>query len=273
MALAARGGQPSAALPAPRLDRRRRPDRLDGGGPAVHGQLRLHAPGTRGRPRRRSRRCAYEDVSFETTTVSNSKAGTSLQEPAAVIAFPGRRVRNAARFLARHGYGVLLFDRRGEGESEGDPNSSGGAATRTSRRPRVPADATRRRPRAHRRIGLSVGGEMLIEAAAETDALRRSCPKARASAPSARPPSCGRRGSGSCSRRSATDRGDASSRTTARRRTSRPGPPDRTAPVFLIYAEQGQGGEELTATTTPPPGAKGCGDRQQPHRRLRRPAE
>ena len=27
--------------------------------------------------------------------------------------------------LARHGYGVLLFDRRGEGESEGDPNIFG----------------------------------------------------------------------------------------------------------------------------------------------------
>jgi predicted acyl esterase len=25
--------------------------------------------------------------------------------------------------LVRYGYGVLLFDRRGEGESEGDPNA------------------------------------------------------------------------------------------------------------------------------------------------------
>ena len=27
--------------------------------------------------------------------------------------------------LARHGYGVLLFDRRGEGRSEGEPNTFG----------------------------------------------------------------------------------------------------------------------------------------------------
>ena len=27
--------------------------------------------------------------------------------------------------LVRHGYGVLLFDRRGEGDSEGDPNAVG----------------------------------------------------------------------------------------------------------------------------------------------------
>ena len=32
--------------------------------------------------------------------------------------------------LARHGYGVLLFDRRGEGESEGDPNTLGSAGAR-----------------------------------------------------------------------------------------------------------------------------------------------
>ena len=27
--------------------------------------------------------------------------------------------------LARHGYGVLVFDRRGEGQSDGDPNAFG----------------------------------------------------------------------------------------------------------------------------------------------------
>ena len=74
--------------------------------------------------------------------------------------------------LARHGYGVLLFDRRGEGESEGEPNSWGwggeadikAAIAYLQHRPDVDPDRIGG-------IGLSVGGEMMIEAAAETDEL------------------------------------------------------------------------------------------------------
>ena len=74
--------------------------------------------------------------------------------------------------LARHGYGVLLFDRRGEGKSEGEPNSWGwggeadikAAIAYLQRRPDVDPDRIGG-------IGLSVGGEMMIEAAAETDEL------------------------------------------------------------------------------------------------------
>ena len=45
---------------------------------------------------------------------------------ATVIAFPGRSgPQKHTRMLVRHGYGVLLFDRRGEGASEGDPNTFG----------------------------------------------------------------------------------------------------------------------------------------------------
>ena len=70
---------------------------------------------------------AYENVSFTTGD------GLELQgwyipsrNGAAVISFPGRAgAQRQARMLARHGYGVLLFDRRGEGESEGDPNALG----------------------------------------------------------------------------------------------------------------------------------------------------
>ena len=41
-------------------------------------------------------------------------------------AFPGRSgPQKHTRMLVRHGYGVLLFDRRGEGASEGDPNTFG----------------------------------------------------------------------------------------------------------------------------------------------------
>ena len=43
-----------------------------------------------------------------------------------MISFPGRAgSQSRAKILADHGYGVLLFDRRGEGESEGDPNLLG----------------------------------------------------------------------------------------------------------------------------------------------------
>ena len=45
---------------------------------------------------------------------------------ATVIVVPGRSgPQKQTRMLVRHGYGVLLFDRRGEGASEGDPNIFG----------------------------------------------------------------------------------------------------------------------------------------------------
>src|SRR5918994_652278 len=70
---------------------------------------------------------AHEDVAFRTSD------GLRLQgwyvpsrNGAAVIAFPGRSgPQKHARMLVRHGYGVLLFDRRGEGASEGDSNLFG----------------------------------------------------------------------------------------------------------------------------------------------------
>ena len=74
--------------------------------------------------------------------------------------------------LAAHGYGVLLFDRRGEGESEGDFNAFGWggdadikAAVRFLGR-RADADPARVGG-----LGLSVGGEMMM-AAAEDRRLR-----------------------------------------------------------------------------------------------------
>jgi fermentation-respiration switch protein FrsA (DUF1100 family) len=93
---------------------------------------------------------------------------------AAVIVSPGRSGPvEHARMLARHGYGVLLFDRRGEGESDGDFNAYGwggdadlkGAVTFLTGRPDV--DSARIGA-----LGLSVGGEMLLETAAEDRRLR-----------------------------------------------------------------------------------------------------
>ena len=92
---------------------------------------------------------------------------------AAVISFPGRKgSQKPARFLAAHGYGVLVFDRRGEGESDGDPNAWGWEGYRD-------VDAAvaflRKRPDVERDriggIGLSVGGEMMLEAAARSRGL------------------------------------------------------------------------------------------------------
>ena len=93
---------------------------------------------------------------------------------AAVVAFPGRAgPQKPARMLVRHGYGVLLFDRRGEGESDGDPNAFGWAMDRDLK---AAATFLRHRPDVKPNriggIGLSVGGEMLIQTAAESTAFK-----------------------------------------------------------------------------------------------------
>jgi hypothetical protein len=117
---------------------------------------------------------AYEEVAFPTSDGLQLKGWyIPSKNRAAVIAFPGRKgPQRQARLLARHGYGVLLFDRRGEGESDGDPNTLGWKGERDvhaaveflQRRPDVDPDRIGG-------IGLSVGGEMMIEAAAESDGL------------------------------------------------------------------------------------------------------
>ena len=111
----------------------------------------------------------HEDVKF-TTSDGLELEGWYIpsKNGAAVISFPGRSgPQKPARMLARHGYGVLLFDRRGEGESEGEPNSAGwgggkdikAAIEYLQRRPDVDPDRIGG-------IGLSVGGEMMLETAA-----------------------------------------------------------------------------------------------------------
>ena len=94
---------------------------------------------------------------------------------AAIIVSPGRseEVQAHVRMLTRHGYGVLVFDRRGEGASEGDANALGWSGERDLRaaiaylgaRPDV-------RDGRIGGLGLSVGGEMLLETAAHDRALR-----------------------------------------------------------------------------------------------------
>jgi hypothetical protein len=117
---------------------------------------------------------AYEEVSFMTSDGLELRGWyIPSKNRAAVIVFPGRKgPQRQARMLARHGYGVLLFDRRGEGESEGDPNVFGWKGDRDIRaavgflqsRPDVD-------PERIGGLGLSVGGEMMIEAGAESSGL------------------------------------------------------------------------------------------------------
>jgi uncharacterized protein len=92
---------------------------------------------------------------------------------AAVIVFPGRAgTQGQARLLVEHGYGVLLVDRRGEGASDGDGNLFGWGGERDiyaaldylEQRPDVDPDRIGG-------IGLSVGGELMLQAAARDDRL------------------------------------------------------------------------------------------------------
>src|SRR3954449_13198715 len=117
---------------------------------------------------------AYEDVRF-TTSDGLELRGWYIpsRNGAAVISFPAPKApARRARRRPRHGYGVLLFDRRGEGRSEGAPNAWGWSGERDIKaaiaylRHRRDVDPARIGG-----IGLSVGGEMMIEAAAETPVL------------------------------------------------------------------------------------------------------
>jgi pimeloyl-ACP methyl ester carboxylesterase len=76
--------------------------------------------------------------------------------------------RAHAELLARHGFGVLLYDSRGRGESEGRPNGAGwgwdkdvaGALTFLGKREDVDPDRIGA-------LGLSTGANVLLEVAAE----------------------------------------------------------------------------------------------------------
>jgi hypothetical protein len=196
---------------------------------------------------------AHEDVAF-TTSDGLRLEGWYVQSKnrAAVIVFPGRKgPQKPARMLARHGYGVLLFDRRGEGESEGDPNTFGWAGTRDLKaaisflqgRPDVDDDRIGG-------VGLSVGGEMLLQAAAETDEIRAVVSE----------------GAGIRSVREAVDltgtdrlvQTPVTALLTLGTAVFTNQPPPRSLtdlsaeispkPVFFIYATPGQGGENLNPT-------------------------
>lgn len=90
---------------------------------------------------------------------------------AVIVAFGRKGTQAPARMLARHGYGVLIFDRRGEGESDGDPNPY---AWNEGERDLIAAvEFLKERPDVEAGriggIGLSVGGETFLQAAAHSE--------------------------------------------------------------------------------------------------------
>ncbi len=112
----------------------------------------------------------YEEVTLRTSDGLDLAAWyVPSQNGAAVIAFPGRsQPAPHARMLVRHGYGVLLLDMRGDGESEGDPNPFGwGSARDVEAAVAFLHTRTDVEPGRIGGLGLSVGGELLLQAAAE----------------------------------------------------------------------------------------------------------
>jgi hypothetical protein len=117
---------------------------------------------------------AYEDVTLTTSDGLELEGWyVPSRNRAAVIVFPGRaHAQKHARMLAAHGYGVLLFDRRGEGASEGEGNMFGWGGERDifaaidflQDRPDVDPDRIGG-------LGLSVGGELMLQAAAQDERL------------------------------------------------------------------------------------------------------
>jgi pimeloyl-ACP methyl ester carboxylesterase len=119
---------------------------------------------------------AYEEVAFETEDGLTLRGWYVPSENGAAVALMhgsgGSRmsVANHARMLIRNGYGVLLFDVRGHGESDGTTIAVGWSATPD---PAAAARFLASQPDVDpARIGLlgsSMGAEIAVTAAAEYD--------------------------------------------------------------------------------------------------------
>lgn len=123
---------------------------------------------------------AYAQVSFESADGLELSGWyvESRNRAAVVVVHGGGGDRTGAldhaALLARHGYGVLVYDARGRGESEGSPTGApgwgwdddvAGALGFLARRPDVDAGRIGG-------LGISTGGDTLIEVAAERRDLR-----------------------------------------------------------------------------------------------------
>jgi dienelactone hydrolase len=117
---------------------------------------------------------AYEDAAFEATDGLDLKGWyrPSSNGAAVLLVHGGGGDREGtvrhAQVLAHHGYGVLLYDARGRGESEGSPNGYGwdwekdvaGALEYLRGRSDVDPDRIAA-------LGLSTGADVLLQVAAE----------------------------------------------------------------------------------------------------------
>jgi hypothetical protein len=114
----------------------------------------------------------YESVTVTTSdSLELAASYVPSQNRAAIVLFPGATRPEQVRMLIRHGYGVLLLDPRGQSNSEGDTVRWAG-----DRDLLAGVEYLRSRPDVDPgRIGgfgFSIGGEMLLEAAAQSDGFK-----------------------------------------------------------------------------------------------------
>ena len=119
---------------------------------------------------------AMRDVELHTSdglTLQGSYV-PSRNGAAVIVAFGRKGSQDPARMLARHGYGVLIFDRRGEGESDGDPNPYAWDEGELDVLAAIDFVEQRRDVDPDRigGLGLSVGGETFLQAAARSKAVQ-----------------------------------------------------------------------------------------------------
>ena len=141
--------------------------------PLAMGILATHRPRATVEPADLGR--PYQQVTIRTSDGLDLAAWyVPSRNGAAVVSYPTRQGKlPQARMLVRHGYGLLLLDARGYDGSQGDPNVFGWAGENDidaavawlGRRPGVDADRIGG-------IGFSVGGEMMLQAAASNPRLR-----------------------------------------------------------------------------------------------------
>ena len=187
---------------------------------------------------------AYESVVVPTSDGLDLAASyVPSRNGAAVVVYPGLSAVEEAAMMARHGYGVLLLDPRGQGGSEGDTVRWQGdrdliaGAKYLQSRPDVDDDRIAG-------FGSSVGGEQLLEAAAQSTAFRAVVSEGAGER-------VGEMDASGFEQATATPLMAIMTAAVTIFGNDAPPPPivDRIGriaprPVFLIYAEPGMGGED-----------------------------